>query len=64
MIKIGGNEFRTLAQPIFVNGKHVREVWANGNLVYPETVRGNTIKIRGHILEGRSFQTRTVSFQV
>lgn len=55
MIKIGGNEFRTLAQPIFVNGKHVREVWANGNLVYPETVRGNTIKIRGHILEGRSF---------
>lgn len=55
MIRIGGKEFRTLAQPIFVNGKHVREVWANGIQVYPETLHGNTIKIRGHILEGRSF---------
>ena len=55
MIRIGGNEFRTLAQPIFVNGKHVREVWANGTQVYPETLHGNTIKIKGHIIEGRRF---------
>ena len=55
MIKIAGKEFRTLAHPIYVDGKHVREVWANGEMVYPETVRGNTIKIRGHITEGRSY---------
>ena len=55
MIKIAGKEFRTLAQPIYVNGRHVRQVWANGEMVYPETLHGNTIKIRGHILEGRSY---------
>ena len=55
MIKIAGKEFRTLAHPIYVDGKHVREVWVNGEMVYPETVRGNTIKIRGHITEGRSY---------
>lgn len=55
MIKIAGKEFRTLAQPIYVNGKHVRQIWANGEMVYPETLHGNTIKIRGHILEGRSY---------
>lgn len=55
MIKIAGKEFRTLAQPIYVNGKHVREVWANGSMVYPETASINLIKVRGHIIEGRSY---------
>lgn len=48
-IQIGNNIWRTLAEPIYVNGKVVKEVWANGLMVYPERInmRGNFIKIRG-----------------
>lgn len=35
-IQLLGKTWRTLDEPLFVNGKRVREVWANGMLVYPE----------------------------
>lgn len=47
MIKVNGNTFRTLAEPMYVNGKHVLEAWANGTKVYPETTSGNLIKVKG-----------------
>ena len=55
MIATGGSEFRTLAQPIFVNGKKVREVWANGQMVYPEVGRGDFVKVRGVLAISKSF---------
>ena len=55
MIATGGSEFRTLAQPIFVNGKKVREVWANGRMVYPEIGMGNFVKVRGVLAISKSF---------
>ena len=55
MISTGGSEFRTLVQPIFVNGKKVREVWANGRMVYPEAGIGNFVKVRGVLAISKSF---------
>lgn len=55
MIATGGSEFRTLAQPIFVNGKKVREVWANGHMVYPEVGRDDFVKVRGVLAISKSF---------
>ena len=55
MIATGNGEFRTLAQPIFVNGKKVREVWANGHMVYPEVGIGNFLKVRGVLSISKSF---------
>ena len=49
MIATGGEQFRTLAQPIYVNGKKVKEVWANGNMVYPVISRANYLKVRGRM---------------
>ena len=61
MISVGGNSFRTLKQPIFVNGKRVRQVWVDDQMVYPEisypssSSTGSTIydcnliKVRGKI---------------
>lgn len=49
MIKIGGHTWRTLAEPMYVNGRHVQEVWANGVQVYPEVKTGDIIKFRGSI---------------
>ena len=36
MINVNGNEYRTLDQDIFVNGKKVYAAFANNKLVYPE----------------------------
>ena len=36
MIQVNGCEFRTIAQPIYVNRKRVKEVWVDGIMVYPE----------------------------
>ena len=36
MIAVNGHIFRTLADPIYVNGTVVKEVYANGVKVYPE----------------------------
>lgn len=47
MIQNNGQIHRTLADPIFVDGKRVREVWANGVQVYPEVTSGRYIKFRG-----------------
>lgn len=49
MIKVNGNTFRTLAEPMYVNGKHVLEAWANGTKVYPETEEGNLFKVKGKL---------------
>ena len=35
MIDINGHRFMTLIDPIYINGRRVREVYANGKLVYP-----------------------------
>jgi len=40
MLRVDGSEFRTLRHPMYVNGKHVKEVWANGIQVYPESSGG------------------------
>lgn len=48
MIRIGNRKWRTLEQPLYVNGKKVLEVWADDHLVYPENT-GEFIKIRGKI---------------
>lgn len=40
MIDINGNQFITLADPIYINGRRVREVYANGELVYPSMPAG------------------------
>lgn len=51
MINVNGEEFRTLKDPIFVNGgNRVREVYANGTKVYPEdNVYGNLVKVTGNV---------------
>lgn len=36
MIQVNGCEFKTIAQPIYVNRKRVKEVWVDGIMVYPE----------------------------
>lgn len=36
MIIVNGHEFRTLAEPIYINRKRVSRVFANGVQVYPE----------------------------
>lgn len=48
MIRTKNGLWRTLDQPIYVDGKRVLEVWANDNLVYPEN-GGEFIKIRGRV---------------
>ena len=35
MINVNGHRFMTLIDPIYINGRRVREVYANGKLVYP-----------------------------
>lgn len=35
MINVNGHRFMTLNDPIYINGRRVREVYANGKLVYP-----------------------------
>ena len=44
MISIEGHELRTLAEPIQVNGRTVKQVWTEGNMVYPEEC--DIIKVR------------------
>ena len=39
MIVVNGHEFETIANPIFVNGKRVSQVWVNGLQVYPGVER-------------------------
>lgn len=48
MIKTNNRTWRTLEQPLYVNGQKVLEVWADGNLVYPEN-GAEFIKIRGKV---------------
>lgn len=49
MIKVNGNTFRTLAEPMYVNGKHVLEAWENGTKVYPEVDEGTIVKAKGRV---------------
>lgn len=50
MIFIGNNKFRTLEQPIYLkDGRQVKEVWANGTMVYPEELTGNLVKVYGRL---------------
>lgn len=50
-IIVNGNVFRTLAEPLYVNGKHVIEAYANGEKVYPAGPTGDYfMKIRGKTL--------------
>jgi hypothetical protein len=37
VISIGGKDYKTLSDPIFVNGKRIKEVYVNDKKVYPET---------------------------
>ena len=37
MISIGGKDYKTLSDPIFVNGKRIKEVYVNDKKVYPES---------------------------
>lgn len=48
MIKTNNRTWRTLEQPLYVNGKKVLEVWANDTLVYPEN-SAEFIKVRGKV---------------
>lgn len=48
MIQIGKKIWRTLDQPIQVDGKKVLEVWADDKLVYPEN-SAEFIKVRGKV---------------
>lgn len=55
MIKVGNREFRTLAQPIYINGTPVKEVWVNRTKVYPESGGGtstnnNLVKLKAELL--------------
>ena len=43
MISVNGHSFRTLNEPIYVNGKVVKQVWANDTMYYPE---GNFAKVK------------------
>ena len=61
MINTGGSDFRTLAQPIFVNGQRVKEVWADGHMVYPEAPGGNYLKVHGFLYISKSYTRRQVS---
>lgn len=54
MIKIGNKIWRTLDQPIQVDGKKVLEVWADGQMVYPEN-GAEFIKIRGKVNLNESY---------
>lgn len=48
MIRVNGNEYRTLSQPIYLgDGRQVCRVYANDRQVYPEMGNANIIKIRG-----------------
>lgn len=40
MINVNGHRFMTLADPIYINGRRVREIYANGKLVYPSMPAG------------------------
>lgn len=48
MIEIGGHQFRTLSQPIYLgDGRRICRVYANDKQVYPEIGNPNLVKIRG-----------------
>ena len=64
MINTGGNDFRTLAQPIFVNGQRVKEVWVDGHMVYPFDVSDfNILKPLYHIVITRATKNYWVDNQ-
>ena len=54
MISTAGHEFRKLSDAMYVNGKRVQEVWANGVRVYPETGGGNFVKFAGRMTQNMS----------
>lgn len=49
MIIVNGNQFRTLQEPLYVNGTQVLKVLVNNKKVYPEGSDTKITKIRGFI---------------
>jgi len=43
MITVNGHEFKTIVNPIFINGKRVTKVFVNGLQVYPGVERGEKV---------------------
>ena len=62
MIIIGGKPYRTLADPIYTNGKRVQKVFVNGKQAYPEVYEKPAIGASGNVLKIRGKHTSEFNF--